>query len=606
MAGRSVVGQILLNPDLLALVFRVDVATEAIIEALLRLKVVSKDWHAVISCVVVDKKWLGAFCLSADDFVQKITQLVSEKDACLERKQINARYYVDQIFAHMFSENAQYEALNSFGIIVGQACMTEEVCTRSIAVVNMAMRVHASVSRVQKMACAVVHILSKNELNKEALVESGALSLVLRAGNGFGGCAYMAGSIISVLNEITFSNVTNDEVTARMHVVVAVGAIPMVMRWMQADRDTSELASFTDCCCFIRTCARWHATKLVHAGAHENIFGFMAKFPDKPWLQRRGMSTLKLLVHFGDEDAIDFFGDSHGIGAVFAGMDMTQQFRHTQRPALKMLGVLLVGHPKTTARMVAAGLIPLLQRMMAQALNAHWSCVHLYDMVFMLRMLASNVMYRPAVFAADVMPTVCLVMLALDNNSMLQTEATTLLGYLSDNNVDTQHTVVSPDVIKLVTLAMRAHEDVVRMQMAGVRGLQCFVAKGRNVETVSKENGVNVIFRAMCNFNRNSNIAPNALSTLNFISAYGDNLARMQKAGIVRHALIAMRNHSEVLLVQSQAMLTMCNCVVPYPDMHAAFRQHDGVWLVRRAMEMPDLDSTSKQVACKILKACSG
>jgi len=130
---RTAILAALCNSDLLAIVFRSDVVTEAIIEALalLRLKVVSKDWHAVISCDVVDEKCLGPFCRSAEeiveeiaDLVEAISEMVSENhadesvEASLARKQTNADYYVDQIFAHMFNEHAQYEALGSLAIIV--------------------------------------------------------------------------------------------------------------------------------------------------------------------------------------------------------------------------------------------------------------------------------------------------------------------------------------------------------------------------------------------------------------------------------------------------------------------------------------------------------
>ena len=97
------------SPDLLALVFRIYVASEAIIETLLRWKVVSKDWNAAISCVVVDAKWLAPFCRSAEVFVGQIAGLVSnelvDKSAhkSLARKQADAVYYVDMMFLHMYS-----------------------------------------------------------------------------------------------------------------------------------------------------------------------------------------------------------------------------------------------------------------------------------------------------------------------------------------------------------------------------------------------------------------------------------------------------------------------------------------------------------------------
>ena len=61
----------------------------------------SKDWHAAISCVVVDIKWLRPFYCSAEMFARQIAGLVSgehgDKSAytSLARKQANVDYYVD-------------------------------------------------------------------------------------------------------------------------------------------------------------------------------------------------------------------------------------------------------------------------------------------------------------------------------------------------------------------------------------------------------------------------------------------------------------------------------------------------------------------------------
>ena len=75
--------------------------------------------------------------------------------------------------------------MNSLDVVVGQDFMQEQTCTRAIAAVNMAMTVHASSLHVQANACAVIEILAQNELNKDALLETGTLDKMLQAGNQF-------------------------------------------------------------------------------------------------------------------------------------------------------------------------------------------------------------------------------------------------------------------------------------------------------------------------------------------------------------------------------------------------------------------------------------
>jgi len=231
--------------------------------------------------------------------------------------------------------------------------------------------------------------------------------------------------------------------------------------------------------------------------------------------------------------------------------------------------------------------------------------VHMNALVSMLSTLAFNVTYRSTVAAADIVPTVCLAMQALENDSMFQTHATILLGRLNNSNSNTLESVVPPDVVRLVTQAMQNHEDNIRMQRAGVWGLTCFLASTRNIQTVSTKNGVNVLLRAMWKFNTNPYIAKTALRALNILSVYGDNLVYMQNTGIVHSVVIAMQHHTEDIEVQTEAISTLFHCVEAHPHMHAGFRKQLGMWVMQKALEMPDLDAKSKKRVRKIMKACS-
>jgi len=53
--------------------------------------------------------------------------------------------------------------------------MQQHTCTRRIAVVSMSEIVNASIQRVQQLVCAVTETLAINELNKNALLETGTL-----------------------------------------------------------------------------------------------------------------------------------------------------------------------------------------------------------------------------------------------------------------------------------------------------------------------------------------------------------------------------------------------------------------------------------------------
>jgi len=607
---------VLLSPDLLALVFRTYFATEAIIETLLRWKVVSKNWHVAISCVVVDIKWLAPFCCSADEFVAQIAGLVFDEhadesaDTSLARKQADADHYVDMMFLHMYSEHAQYEALSLLHVVVGQTFMQEQACTRAIAAVNMAMTVHASFQRVQQAACVVIQVLAKNELNKDALLEAGTLDKMLQAGHRFSAAGNMTGLIICAVNQMIFCDVVDGGHQTSIEAVISAGAIPMVIGWMGADTGTSQLSCFADFCLFINSLARLHATALLDANTHEVIFGCLANFPDNPWLQWRGFHSLKLLVCFGEADAIDFFDDSRGMQLVYACVDYPHKVGFvctTQENAINLLEAIVCSYPNTTDHMVAAGLIPVLQKTMAQTMNRTrlHRIVHMNVLVSVLSTLASNVTYRSTVAAAHIVPMVCLAMQAFEHDIMFQTCATILLGHLYNSASNALESAVPREVVRLVTQAMQNHEDSIMMQRAGVWGITCFVVSTRNIQTVSTKNVVNVLLRSIWKFNINPYIAKTALRALNILSAHGDNIAYMQNTGIVHSVLIAMQHHTEDIEVQTEAISTLFHWVEANPQMHADFCRQQGMWEMHRVLKMPGLDAKSRKMGRQIMEACA-
>jgi len=381
--------------------------------------------------------------------------------------------------------------------------------------VNMAMTVHASSRQVQAHACAVIEVLAKNELNKDALLEAGTLDKMLQAGNRF----KLTGLIIRAVKQMIFFEADDSQQTSdddghqtSIEAVISAGAIPMVTGWIGADLRSNQVLYFADFCLFVKSLVRLHTTTLLLANAHEIILGCMAEFPE-PWLDRCGLHSLKLLVHFGEADAIDFFGDSRGMQLVYACVNSPYNVGFvcpTQANAINLLETIVRSYPKTTDHMVGAGLIPVLHKNMAQTMNRtrptmHMNAlvsmlsesnvtyrspvvaedivpvmclaqtmhrtrpiVHMNTLVSMLSTLASNVTYRSRVAAADILPTVCLAMQAFEHDTMFQTHAAMLLGYLNNSSSNTLESEVPSEVVRLVTQAMQNHEDNIGMQRAGV------------------------------------------------------------------------------------------------------------------------------------------
>ena len=74
----KMVGEMLSYPDVVACILYAEIATEAVIEYLIRRMQVSKGWYAHITLLLKNAKWLAPFVRSAQRFVCSLVHRQSE------------------------------------------------------------------------------------------------------------------------------------------------------------------------------------------------------------------------------------------------------------------------------------------------------------------------------------------------------------------------------------------------------------------------------------------------------------------------------------------------------------------------------------------------
>jgi len=148
----KMVAEVLGHHDVVASVLCVEIATEAVIEYLIRRKQVCKDWCAHISLLLQNTQWLAPFVRSAQRFVCSIVYRQSEMRAlgngsgsaiALAKSGIIAKY-VAGMNLHMFDENSQLRALSVLQLILKSKTLRTQHFMSIVTVLKKNMDKHVS------------------------------------------------------------------------------------------------------------------------------------------------------------------------------------------------------------------------------------------------------------------------------------------------------------------------------------------------------------------------------------------------------------------------------------------------------------------------------
>ena len=393
-------------------------------------------------------------------------------------------------------------------------------------------------------------------------------------------------------------------------VVFETGAITLVVSLLRKHQEDSIL--FDKYLHFVKKLVRYQLTALVQCGAHKIIFLRM-KQTLPPGMLDLSFNTLKWMVRSktGTADSIDFFDTHGGMDMVLRCLETPCDNDHIDVGALHLVRELVFKYPELVSRMCFAGLIPLIFAMLKRNTPGIMQSTVLYSVVEIVSRMTKNSTHIHFVATQSVSKLLFVVMKVFQASACEVTHAMTAICNLTDLNGTTRRAAARKGLVGHVLDHLRLKNNQFELQQVGMRLLLCFMGSWRNVDDVISCGGVVCILRAMSKFSDELSIAQDSLMAISIIAqrdGVREHLLDTEHEshdGIIVCTLTLMRAHEAELLVQRPAVGLLAKLVVGHPNLYADLCNAGAILALSRVLQLPDVDTTTRKMALKLLKACA-
>jgi len=602
-------GHVLLMPDVLSRVFRADEASEAVVEALLELRLVCKGWEQGIGLAVRDEVWLRPLRESGLRFCAELPQLVEDiTSVCyIEEQQERFARFEAQTRAHMFDADTLVRALQAMDRILEDRLTHQAFVLACIDLLDTAMQAHPRHARVHYEVAHAMGDFVQSTPNSDYMILRGIPAHLVRVLRMHRDDAEIAEEAVSGLNHLADS-------ARAMRAMVQEGAVPLVLGLMRESRGSG--ANLESHCEFIHHLAFRHAPLLMREGVDEIIFGHMAEHAGRRCELAQCLGVIRMLERAEAPARIDFCRGSRmqmvvaSLGSFCQNPDRPN-WCQADRGCTSLLVHLVERDAASRRAMVAAGVV----RRLFECMGLLRSAPSRRRALEVLVRLARERRYRRAVAQALEVPAVRAAMTAPDDRAFDAQDACSalmgcrLLGLLSRPAAKGQkkHPVAPAGAAAAVVAALVSFPGCVEIQEAGVGALQTMLACRHNVLAVSQCGGARVLMAALWRqAARRATVldACLALSRLAQTDAPFLQDAAQEHGGVVWR-MVALMDSSAEVAVQSQALAVLASLVAPYAHMHAVFREAGAAQRVQAVLAAPGLGARSRAAGERVLRACA-
>ena len=399
--------------------------------------------------------------------------------------------------------------------------------------------------------------------------------------------------------------------------VFDTGAIALVVSLLRIhDDDIFLFEKYLD---FVKKVAPYHCTALVQCCAHEIIFIQMQRsLPNK--VLKSSMHALEYMVNnrlhtitnsSGIPDSLEFFDMHGGMDTVLAYLQPRVNNDNIDIDALHLVHAIIYKYPELVPRMCDAGLIPMIFAVLKRENPGLLHKVVIEDLVSIICQMTENSTHIHLVPKEIAMSFLVVVMKNFQLLGPTMPLAMTAICNLTNLHDTTRRAEAPENLVHYVTNTIGVYEDSLVAQRAGMRTLLCFLGSWRNVDDVISCGGVVCILRAMCNFSDELSIAQDSLMAISIIAqrdGVREHLLDTEHEshdGIIVCTLTLMRAHEAELLVQRPAVGLLAKLVVGHPNLYADLRNAGAILALSRVLQLPDVDTTTRKMALKLLKACA-
>jgi hypothetical protein len=341
----------MLDADVLAVVFRVRPASEAVVEELLLRKAVCKMWKVAIELATADKVWLAPFSASGKLFISSLPALVREVASSrngLNVPQALAKHlgFEASIEAHFFHKPVVCRAFRALESVVRLQSLVP--LEKAFVFVVRAMQAHPRSRSVLASATDLLIVLAGLSGGPRAFVDAGAVRALMAALAFFGPSSPVLNAACALMNIAT---------TGYTHVhtaMVQAGFVPVLLGVMQRHPVALNFQLCAMRCVRILCRCEGHALVLREAGMAEAAFELMKAHP---FIRQVHVDAVNALLHMEvaqpPGEGVDFFAASRGMRLV---IDSSLKFC---TPSLSLQSIRIVMHLRDKSRATTARLIEL-------------------------------------------------------------------------------------------------------------------------------------------------------------------------------------------------------------------------------------------------------
>ena len=404
-----------LSIDVLGVVMRVRPASRATIEALMRLKLVCKDWKQMVVLVVADEEWLAPVLSSGQAFLTAIPELLWQMNSRMRRCSpaealVLRRSYVDLVQEHLFDAKVLCRALRGLVAVEGYRYPTLIPPGEVATLICRALQAHPADHDVAAAVLKLLVVVAEMLVGQDALLRAGAVPVLMAALARRAPCS----AVVDAISSLVLVKKTHHTPS---HVALSrAGVVPLLLQAMRHNFMNLDYQFACLRCVRVLSHHHEHAALLKREGVGRTIFHFMQLFSDNLHGHCNAVHTLLCLeARLTPGDGIDFFASNCGMQRVLAGVRQYEYNPHMVR-AVQLLGCLQDQTRATTARLlelhVVRFVVDMMQIARSESMMESASCV--------LDRLSSHPLFEGQSGASEVLPQVLAMIKDYPDNANLQ------------------------------------------------------------------------------------------------------------------------------------------------------------------------------------------
>jgi len=587
----------MLSLDILGYILRCYVASQAIIDELVWMKLVSKQWQIVVDVMFLDQTWLCPFIQSGNSFVDDIAAhaaIIFDWDD-LKIDQASLHDYLQKMRMHTRHEAAQFHGIEKIQEMISQHHssifkVTPPDMLLLFNIVNNAMNTHREVVRVQKIGLRLQYtLLSQDQYNNTPVCHE-----YFRAVDGL------------VRNMQFFGDDVNEKDFMHM------------------------------CNLIIFEFSTDFVPRMLSCGVEKILFARMLKYTDEMNVQTLCMSAL---AFFYDESSpsLDPSDVWHFLTALFDGMDKFmhyEQFLHNVANLFKTL-VFIEEYSSTICyHVVEKGYM----NIFADELNLLLSYGDNVDEMQQAEVVYTSIMktfrgilnHQPLcidMVLENIKDVIQVGMARYETNIEVQFTTCVFFRFVFFPFSETRGVAPTLKIVQLVLNAMKNNPAEHLLNVECVLTLDTLMNSRHITKYVNEQHGFKCIAHKLYDIVgfESTSSAKNCMSTkfsLNcqrlFVEASFSILNKLPPRSrqleyhvtnctVVLASVVTevMRQHSQETEIQSAALHALEKYIVAHPELHSRFREDGGLLLMQNALKLPDLRPESQEIAQKILRLCA-